>query len=191
MKKLKLFFALFAMLALGVTNAWGAEYELVTSEPSDWSGEYLVVYNNGCFNGSLTTGFDKSAPVDVTTSNNKINLDEKYAMIIGKQGTAYSLKTASGFYIGRNANSNGMNASQTWTTDYTISFTWDATNKNVKIAGAGERCLGLNGTTWRFYAASNTYVNLSLYKKVESGSTEPVVSLLPKFIYFWCSLFAG
>ena len=101
MKKIKLFFALFAMLALGVGNAWGAEYELVTSEPSDWSGEYLVVYNKGCFNGSLTTGFDKSAPVDVTISNNKINLDEKYAMIIGKQGTAYSLKTASGYYIGR------------------------------------------------------------------------------------------
>ena len=192
MKKIKLFFALFAMLALGVGNAWGAEYELVTSEPSDWSGEYLVVYNKGCFNGSLTTGFDKSAPVNVTISNNKINLDEKYAMIIGKQGTAYSLKTASGYYIGRNSSSsNGMDASQTWSSNYTISFTWDATKKTVKIAGKGGKCLGLNSTTWRFYAASNTYVNLSLYKKVESGSTEPVVSLLPKFIHFWCSLFAG
>ena len=177
MKHLKLFFALFAILALGVGNAWGAEYELVTSEPSDWSGEYLVVYNKGCFNGSLTTGFDKSAPVAVTISNNKINLDEKYAMIIGKQGTAYSLKTASGYYIGReSSSSNGMDASQTWSTKYTINFTWDATKKTVKIAGKGGKCLGLNSTTWRFYASSNTYVNLSLYKKVESGSTEPALT---------------
>ena len=185
MKHLKLFFALFAMLALGVGNAWGAEYELVTSEPSDWSGEYLVVYNKDCFNGSLTTGFDKSAPVDVTISNKKINLDEKYAMIIGKQGTAYSLKTASGYYIGReSSSSNGMDASQTWGTKYTINFTWNATNKTVKIAGQGGKCLGLNSTTWRFYAASNTYVNLSLYKKVESGSTEPVLSATPTEIDF-------
>ena len=177
MKHLKLFFVLFAMLALGVGNAWGAEYELVTSEPSDWSGEYLVVYNKGCFNGSLTTGFDKSAPVAVTISNNKINLDEKYAMIIGKQGTAYSLKTASGYYIGReSSSSNGMDASQTWSTKYTINFTWDATKKTVKIAGKGGKCLGLNSTTWRFYASSNAYVNLSLYKKVETSATQPTLS---------------
>ena len=185
MKHLKLFFALFAMLALGVGNAWGAEYELVISEPSDWSGEYLVVYNEGCFNGSLTTGFDKSAPVNITISNNKINLDEKYAMIIGKQGTVYSLKTASGYYIGReSSSSNGMDASQTWGAKYTISFTWDATKKTVKIAGKGGKCLGLNSTTWRFYAASNTYVNLSLYKKVESSIEEPGVYLRQKNIVF-------
>ena len=179
------------MLALGVGNAWGAEYELVTSEPSDWSGEYLVVYNKGCFNGSLTTGFDKSAPVDVTISNNKINLDEKYAMIIGKQGTAYSLKTASGYYIGReSSSSNGMDAGQTWSTKYTINFTWDATKKTVKIAGKGGKCLGLNSTTWRFYAASNTYVNLSLYKKVESGSTETVVSV-PTFSVPECTFYSS
>ena len=29
------------------------------------------------------------------------------------------------------------------------------------------------------------------YTQTGSGSTETVVSLLPKFIYFWCSLFAG
>ena len=44
---------------------------------------------------------------------------------------------------------------------------------------------------WFCMYATSTGKALNLYKKVEDGSTEPVVSLLPKFIYFWCSLFSG
>ena len=178
------------LLTLGIGTAWAAEWEKVTSAPADWSGEYLVVYNEGCFDGSLTSNFDKSAPISVSISDNKITLDESYAMVIAKQGTVYSLKTASGYYIGRESStSNGMDASSTWSDKFTISFSWNSTNKTIKIAGKGGKCLGLNSTTWRFYASSNAYVNLSLYKKVEQsggdeGTEETALSVEPKEVAF-------
>ena len=47
------------LFTIGVGQMWGAEetYEKVTSAPSDWSGEYLIVYEGGkvAFNGNLTS----------------------------------------------------------------------------------------------------------------------------------------
>ena len=174
------------LFTLGIGSAWAAEYELVTSAPSDWSGEYLVVYKTGCFNGNLTSTFDKSAPVEVSVSNNKITLDEKYAMVIAKQGSAYSLKTASGYYIGReSSNSNGMDSGSTWNDKYAISLTWNLTDKTIQIAGKGGKCLGLNSTTWRFYASSNAYVNLSLYKKVDQSGGGEETEPTPRYTVKW------
>ena len=172
--RLKHFLSVFlTLLTLSVGQMWGASatWALVTSEPSDWSGEYLIVYNSGCFDGHLTTGFDQHTKVDVTITNNKITLDDQYALIIAKSGTKYSMQTASGYYIGRNTNSNGMDASSTWSTNYTVSFgSWNSTNKTVKISGNGGKALGRNSNVWRFYASSNLYTNLSLYKKLTLSS---------------------
>ena len=148
------------------THAATATWELVESEPSDWSGEYLIVYNSNCFNGSLTSGFNGNAGQSVTISNKKITLDDKYAMIVAHPD-GYTLQTASGYYIGRGANSNGVDASNT--TSYTVSFgSWNSTNKTIKISGTGGRCLGNNSGSWKFFASSNAYVNVSLYKKASS-----------------------
>ena len=170
---MKKFFLFLTLLTLSVGQMWGASatWALVTSEPSDWSGEYLFVYNAVCFNGDATT-LDQSTGQSVTISNNKITLDDKYSVTVAKSGTKYSLKTASGYYFGRNANSNGLDASTTWNNNYTVTFSnWNSTNHTVKIAGNGGRCLGRNGNPWRFFSSSNAYVNLSLYKKEVSTYT--------------------
>lgn len=150
---------------------WGtsATWSLVTSEPADWSGEYLVVYNTGCFNGSLTSGFDSSNPVSVSISSNSITLDDQYSVTVSKVSSKYYIQTASGYYIGRSASSNGFDASTTRTDDYAITFaSWNGTNKTIKITGKGGRCLGSNSSNsykWRFFASSNAYVNVKLFKK--------------------------
>ena len=175
---LKLLSVLVLILTLGIGNAWGASatWRLVESQPSDWSGEYLIVYTN-CFDGSLTSGFNGSAGQSVTISSDgkSITLDEKYAMIVGdKSNSTYSLKTKSGYYIGRSADSNGVDANQTYTSSSLgVSFgTWNSTNKTVKIAGTGGRCLGNNGgSSWKFFSSSNTYVNVKMYQKAVKASS--------------------
>lgn len=170
----KLFALLFCLLFVGVGNVWGttATWALVTSAPSDWSGEYLIVYGDGCVDGSLTSGFDQHTRISVTITNNKITLDDSYSITIAKSSTKYSLRTASGYYFGRNANSNGMDFNSSWSSNYTVVFNnWNSTNKTVQIAGNGGRCLGRNGNVWRFYSSGNAYTNVSLYKKEASAFT--------------------
>ena len=182
---MKKIFTLLTAALLLVGNAWAdvANWTLVESEPDDWSGEYLIVYNEGCYNGSLTSGFDQSAPVSVTISDNQISLDDKYAMIVAKVNNKYSLQTASGYYIGRNNDSNGTDANSTWNANLVVELdNWNSTNKTVQIVSKGGRCLGRNGNTWRFYASSNAYTKLSLYKKVIS--TEPEIITTPNELDF-------
>ena len=182
---MKKIFSLLTAALLLVGNAWAdvANWTLVESEPDDWSGEYLIVYNEGCYNGSLTSGFDQSAPVSVTISDNQISLDDKYAMIVAKVNNKYSLQTASGYYIGRNNDSNGTDANSTWNANLVVELdNWNSTNKTVQIVSKGGRCLGRNGNTWRFYASSNAYTKLSLYKKVIS--TEPEIITTPNELDF-------
>lgn len=168
---MRLVFILAILLTVGVGNVWGtsATWSLVTSEPADWSGEYLVVYSTGCFNGSLTSGFDSSNPVSVSISSNSITLDDQYSVTVSKVSSKYYIQTASGYYIGRNSDSNGVDASTTRTDNYAITFaSWNSTNKTIKITGKGGRCLGSNSSNsykWRFFSSSNAYVNVKLFKK--------------------------
>lgn len=177
------FLGILFALTLFCGTAWGttATWELVTSEPADWSGEYLIVYGSTCFNGSLTSGFDGSSGQSVTIRNNKISLDDRYAMIVAVYETKYSLKTKSGYYLGRNANSNGISSTTTMGNDYTVTFgSWDSTNKTIKISGNGGRCLGHNTTngadSWKFFSSSNAYVNVKLFRKAVSCTTNATVT---------------
>ena len=164
---------LIPLLTIFSTSSWGATatWTLVESQPSDWSGEYLIVYNSNCFDGSLTSGFNGNSGHVVTISNKQISCDDSYALIVGdKSNSTYSLKTKSGYYIGRQNNSNGVDNSTTYTSSSLgVTFgTWNNTNKTVKISGVGGRCLGNNSGSWKFFSSSNAYVNVSLYKKGSS-----------------------
>ena len=199
MKKIKLFFALFAMLALGVGNAWGAgNYVKVTTAPSDWSGDYLIVYEDGklAFNGALSTLDAVSNTVGVTISNNQIAATDdinKAKFTINAEG---HVKSASGYYIGQTSNANGLKSSTTQAYTNTLTINSDA-SVNIVSGGAYLRYNSAsNQARFRYYKSSSysSQKAIHLYKYVEEqsgGSTETVVSLLPKFIYFWCSLFAG
>ena len=171
---------LYAVYTRTETTAGSSVFEKVTSAPSDWSGNYLIVYEAGkvAFNGALTTLDAVSNTVSVTISNSKISVTNtlKGAMFtIAKSGSSYTVKSASGYYIGQTADSNELKSNKTTTYANTISINSDGT---VNIVGAKNGHLRYNSTSGqtRFrYFKEATYSQqkaICLYKLVETaGST--------------------
>ena len=92
-------------------------YSKVTEAPADWRGTYMIVYETGgvVFDGSLATldatGNSKSVSISDSAFTGSKSLDASY-FTIGRSDDGYYLKSASGYYVGRTANSNGMNSSK-------------------------------------------------------------------------------
>lgn len=165
------------LLTMGIGQVWGATetYEKVTSAPSDWSGEYLIVYEGGkvAFNGNLTSLDAVSNTQSVIITNNQIKLDSKYSFTITKSGTNYTIKSASGKYIGNSSNSNALTSSNT-ALNNTISFT---SKDDITIKSSGGAYLRYNATSgqtrFRYYKSS-TYTDqkaICLYKKKSAAYT--------------------
>ena len=157
------------------------DYIKVTSAPSDWSGEYLIVYEGGnvAFNGALTTLDATDNTISVTISDNTIASStavDAATFTIAPSGSSYSIKSASGYYIGRTSNDNGLQSSQT--TVYTNTLTYN--NGNIDIVGSGGAYLRFNANSGqnRFrYFKSGTYTNqqaIQLYKKTATTATQSV-----------------
>ena len=87
--------------------------EKVTTDLDNWAGQYLIVYEAGnkAFDGSLTTLDATSNNIPVTITSNTITSNSTTiasSFVISKVGSSYTIRSASGKYIGRTANSNGM-----------------------------------------------------------------------------------
>lgn len=186
----RLRFLLVMLVTLTVSaNMWGETWTKVTSAPSDWSGEYLIVYEAGkvAFNGALTTLDAASNTISVTISDGTITTtDAEASFTIAKYSSSYTIKSASGYYIGRTSNNNGLESSTSTSYENTISLNDDGSVNLV----SGEAYLRYNATSsisngsqtglrFRYYKSSS-YTNqkaICLYKK---GSTETTVYLIPK-----------
>lgn len=157
------------LLTMGIGQAWAETWEKVTSTPSDWSGDYLIVYEGGkvAFNGNLTTLDVTSNNQTVTISNNQIELDSKYSFTIEKSNTSYTIKSKSGYYIGNTSNSNALSANKS--TAYTNTITLNGTNVDIKSSGGAYLRYNSTSDQKRFrYYKSDTYTNqkaICLYKK--------------------------
>ena len=161
------------------------EYVKVTSEPDDWSGEYLIVYEDGevAFDGGLTTLDASENTISVTISENTIpcnSTTEAAQFTIAKSGNSYTIRSASGYYIGRTSNSNGLESSNS--TSYTNSLSYQ--NGNVNVVGSGGAYLRFNNASnekrFRYYKSS-TYTGqkaIQLYKK---GGSNVVVTYTVTF----------
>lgn len=162
------------LLTLTVTtNAWGETYTKVTSAPSDWSGEYLIVYEAGnvAFNGALTTLDAASNTISVTISDGTITTtDADATFTITKSGTSYTIQSKSGYYIGQASNANGLTSSEN-TLNNTISINDDKTVNVVSSGGAYLRYnAASNQNRFRYYKSSS-YTGqkaICLYKKETS-----------------------
>ena len=179
MKHFKLFFALFAMLALGVGNAWAeGNYVKVTTAPSDWSGDYLIVYEDGnvAFDGSLTTLDVASNKITVSINDGKIASTseiDKAKFTIAKSDANYTIKSASGYYIGHTADANKLSSSTSTQYANSISLNQDG---SAHIVASGKPVLRYNAASgnYRFrYFKSSTYTSqkaIHLYKYIEEQS---------------------
>ena len=173
----KFLLSIFAVL-FAFAGVQAQSYVKVTSAPADWSGDYLIVYEAGkvAFNGGLTTLDATSNTISVTINNNEIEANATInaaKFTIAKSGTAYTVKSASGYYIGRNSAKNGLDSNKT--TAYTNTITY--TNGKVVIASSNQSTYSLQynktsgQTRFRYFGSAQEAI--ALYKYTEGGSTEP------------------
>ena len=143
----------------------------VTSEPTDWSGTYLIVYETGtvAFDGSLTTLDVAKNTQTVTISNGEIEATDAMLAItfdIAKSGSNYTLKSKSDYYVGQTSNANGLKSNKTTTYANTLSLNSD---KSVNfVSGSAYLRFNANASDMRFrYYKSSSYTNqkaIHLYK---------------------------
>lgn len=142
-------------------------YQKVTSAPSNWSGDYLIVRdaNSRAFDGSLSTLDAADNYIGVTisegsiTANSTVNASKWTIAKVGATSN-YTIKSASGYYIGRTASSNGLNSSTSEAYTNTLSYSDD----HVVITSSGGPTLQMNsGTRFRYYTTSQQALQLYKY----------------------------
>lgn len=151
-------------------------YEKVTSAPEDWSGEYLIVYEDGsvAFDGSLSTLDAAGNTIEVEIEDNKIEATDDVndaAFTIATMEGGYSVKAASGKYIGVTSYGNGLTSSDTEIA-HSLSID-DSENAVLKVTtSGGDMTLrynyGSNQLRFRYYKSGQQAIQL--YKKVEATS---------------------
>ena len=156
-------------------------YVKLTDTPADLSGEYLIVYEDAensytdakAFNGGLTTLDAANNTIDVTINGNTIeSTDDTDAaeFTIAPYNGGYSIKSASGYFIGQTSYDNDL-ASHT-TTQYINNIAIESSNAIISCStNGGDVTLKYNKTSgqtrFRYYKTGQQPI--ALYKK--SGSS--------------------
>lgn len=157
-------------------------YVKVTAAPTDWSGQYLIVYEEGslAFNGGLEKLDVGKNSISVTIADGKIAADattNAAAFTIAKMEGGYSIKAANGEYIGNtkvasDAPANGLTPGADALLN-TISF---ADGAPLIVSNTTElkynKAEGDNNQRFRYYKAGNNQQAIALYKlSGESGGS--------------------
>lgn len=169
----------------GVKAAEGDKYVKVTSTPSDWIGDYLIVYEGGnvAFNGGLSSFDAINNGVSVSISNGEISATEELnaaKFTISAYESGYSILGSSGKYIGATSYSNSLVSS---TTEITNTLSIDSSgNANISVVlDGGTVTLKYNNASnqnrFRYYKSGQQ--NVQLYK-LEKGDI-PVVPETPDY----------
>ena len=159
------------------------DYVKVTDDLDDYSGDYLFVYETGnvAFDGGRNNVDDEldatSNTIEVTINGNTIASNattDAAKFTIAKVDGGYSIQSASGYYIGRSATSNGLNANETYSANYDLN-----TITNYKtIKGKGGNILKYNKDSdqkrFRYYKSGQE--DIALYRKAASYlyTTSPI-----------------
>lgn len=180
-----------ATYTLKVTEASAVlgDYVKITSTDDLTDGEYLIVYEDGpvAFDGGLTTldgtGNNISVTIDTESSPYTIEATETVdaaTFTITAIDGGYSILSASGYYIGRSATNNGLNASTSYSGDYLNTITFD--NGNVVIKGKSGNVLRYNKTSGqeRFRYFGSGQQAIQLYKKSTSSVTVATPTISPE-----------
>ncbi len=172
--------SLFIGLNLGTQAASTGSYVKVTEAPADWSGDYLIVYEdeNMIFNGSLTSldavNNYKTVTIEKGEKNTIAASDEidKATFTIAKSASGYTIKAASGSYIGNSSDANALKTDKAY--DNTITLNSDYT-VNIVSAKSYLRFNTTSGQDRFRYYKSSSYTGqkaITLYKYVEAGAVE-------------------
>lgn len=147
-------------------------YEKVTTAPTDWSGEYLLVYEAGETTANVWTGVDTAnCYVAATIADGKITVDEAVTIKIAATtaAAAYSIMvnggTNDGKYISGKSGSN------------TIAFGTAAVDNTLALEKDGVKITS-NTSVMRYNANSDQ--NRFRYFKAASYSSQKAVQLYKK-----------
>lgn len=171
---------LYAVYRWADTSSGDGNYHLVTSAPSDWSGEYLIVSSGKAFDGSLSTLDAAGNNFTVTISDNTITAStdtEAKNFTIAKDGDYYTIQSKSGKYIGATATGK-LNTATTVTDDKRHNLSIDSDNNALIVPNKGNTAnlkLQTNSGRFRYYTTAQTAVQL--YCKATSTNyytTSPV-----------------
>ena len=155
------------LLTIGIGKAWGADYELVTSAPTDWSGEYLIVAGTSALSGGTSSW---GTTTTVTVSNNKISTTANISVTISKGGTSgtyYIYMNSNSKYL-KEVTSNTFATADASSTDTEWKISLSNGNAQIACASATTRYLRLNGTSGYRCYTSATGTLPKLYKKAAS-----------------------
>lgn len=150
-------------------------WQKVTSAPTTWDGDYLIVYEEGsvAFDGSLATLDAGHNTQSVTITDGKIETtDCNFYFTIAAIDGGYSIKSASGSFIGNSSDGNALK------TDKSYVNTIKVETDGIGIISAKSH-LRFNSATgsssYRFrYYKSSSYTGqkaIQLYKKVTEAPT--------------------
>ena len=174
--------ALVMVFSLIPTTAFAADsvtYTKVTEAPADWSGEYLLVYEEGSkvFDGSLTVPDAVNNYQDVTITDDSITVaDNSIAVYLEAVSGGYVLKSASGKYLYHSADANKLSSTDNQATaaKYPITPSVTADGVDLKLSGGAHMRFNANADQMRFrYYKSSSYTNqkaVTLYKAEDTSS---------------------
>ncbi len=134
----------------------------VVSEPSDWSGQYLIVSGTTAMPGNNVK--DQSGiGVEVEVADGMIeataeNKVMSFTVAPGSESGKYTIKGISG-YIGRTASSNGIDISSS-----ALDNTLEITDGVQYILSSSTRSLRYNASYFRYYGTKTQGTPISLYK---------------------------
>ena len=133
-----------------------ASYVKVTEEPDDWSGDYLIVYEDGAYalNGGTDSFNYSNNYIDVEISNGEIASDEDTdaaKFTIAKINGGYSIVTQNGTYIGGTSGKNELATSS------------DAILNTISLED-GSACIVSNNSYLRF---NTSWPGFRYYKSLQ------------------------
>ena len=171
---------LVSLMSLGLVKVTANEVKEVKAETtytftkveenlSDWTGEYLIVYETGslAFNGALTKLDAANNYEEVVIDGKSIVANGTFSFFIEKNGEGYSIKSASGYYIFNSSNNNALKSSTSIPSNNN-SISYNQSDVDV-IASSSHLRFNSSSNQMRFrYYKSGTYTDqeaIQLYKK--------------------------
>ena len=176
MKKLTLLLAA-AMLS---SMSFATTFKKVTAEPADWSGEYLLVYENSATEAYVWDGVDAALSYDIVAiTDGVIVADDLVTVKIAAMTEGYSILinggTNDGNYIGRSEKSNGIDFGTTAVKN-TLSYQTTSKCSEITAAGGCKFLFYLSKGSNRFRYYKSAQKSIQLYKKV-AGAEVPATAI--------------
>ena len=161
--------------------SYSGNYTKVTTNLTNWSGKYLIVYETGnkAFDGSLETLDATNNYIDVEITSSTIVSDattDASSFTIAQSDGICTIKSNSGYYIGQTSDANGLSQS---TTAYTNNISYYVSGESIDVISSGGAYLRFNyaSNQLRFrYYKSDTFTGqqpIQLYKQTATFNTNP------------------